>query len=732
MGSSILGIGQSALTAAQVGVATTGHNIANATTPGYSRQVVIQGAAAAGDSGFGFVGKGTEITSVTRVYNEFLANQVLSAQTSQSRLSTYSTQIKQVDNLLADSSAGLSPALQDFFKGVQDLSSDPNSSASRQALLSSGESLAARFQSLGAQLGEIKQGVNGQINSSVTNINAYATQIAKLNDAIEKAQAGGIKSANDLLDQRDQAVYDLSKEINVSVVKQGDSYNVFIGTGQPLVVGTKTTTLFATTSPTDPSRAEIGSRTTSGVTTLLDEKALPGGKIGGFFDFRKTTLDVAQNTLGRVATSLATQFNAQHALGQTQTGALGGAFFNVGAPEVSTSSNNSVAGTGKATATITDATALQVSDYRLQYTQIGSPAAPGYQITRLSDGTTQTFTPPVAPAAKTVNFDGVDFGVSGTPVQGDEFLIRPVANGAAGFSVAITDKSSIAVGTPIATSASSSNAGTGSIGAATVKSTAVIPSGVSLAYATGKLSGFPVGLPVSVTSSGTTTTYPAAVAPAVTSVPYAAGDTLSFGGVDSIISTTLLAASPVTINAPNSTLTYAAASNTLSGFPTPLAVSVTTNGTTTVYPPGTPLIVPYAPGATIAFGGISFIMAGTPANGDSFKVSANPNGLGDNRNALLLGKLQTAATLDKGTTNFQGAYSQLVSTVGNKAHELQATSSAATSLLEQSIASQQSESGVNLDEEAANLLRYQQAYQAAGKLIQTASTLFGVLLSLGG
>ncbi len=731
MGSSILGIGQSALTAAQVGVATTGHNIANATTPGYSRQVVMQGAVAAGDSGFAFVGKGTEVTSVTRIYNEFLANQVLSAQTSDSQLSTYHTQIKQVDNLLADSSAGLSPALQDFFKGVQDVSSDPNSSASRQALLSSGESLAARFQSLGAQLNDIKQSVNGQINASVSNINVYATQIAKLNDTIEKAQAGGNKSANDLLDQRDQAVSELSKEVKVSVVKQGESYNVFIGTGQPLVVGTKTTTLFATTSPTDPSRTEIGSRTSSGVTSLIDEKALPGGKLGGFFNFRSGTLDVAQNTLGRLATSFATQFNTQHALGQTQTGGLGTAFFNVAVPEVSASSNNSAAGTGKAAATITDASALKVSDYRLQYTQVGTPAAPGYLLTRLSDGTTTSFAPPVAPATSaTANFDGVDFSISGTPVQGDEFLIRPVSNGAIGFSVAITDKANIAVGAPIATSASSANTGTGTIGAATVKSTAVIPGGVSLGYAAGKLSGFPAGLPVSVTSGGTTTNYPAATAPAVTSVPYSAGDTVSFGGVDAVITAPQLATPPVTINAPNSTLTYASASKTLSGFPIPLTVSVTANGTTTVYAPGTP--VPYTPGATIAFGGITFAIAGAPANGDTFKVSANSNGVGDNRNALLLGKLQTIGTLDGGTTNFQGAYSQLVSTVGNKAHELQATSSAAASLLEQSVASQQSESGVNLDEEAANLLRYQQAYQAAGKLIQTASTLFGVLLSLGG
>lgn len=729
MGSSILGIGQGALVAAQVGVATTGHNIANAATPGYSRQVVQQSAVAGQNAGFAFVGKGTEVTNVSRVYNEFLSNQVLSAQTSSSQLSTYNAQIKQVDNLLADKSAGLSPALQDFFKGVQDASSDPNSSAARQALLSSGESLASRFQSLSSQLSEVRQGLNGQIGASVGNINVYASQIAKLNDAIEKAQAGGNNTANDLLDQRDQAVLSLSKEVKVSVVKQGDSYNVFVGNGQPLVVGTKTTALYAANSLTDPTRVEVGVRNANGTTTLLDEKALPGGNLGGLFDFRANTLDVAQNTLGRVATNLASVFNAQHALGQTQTGAVGGNFFNAGVPDVAASSANAATSTATVTASISNPSALTVSDYRLQVVP-GAGAAPlDYKVTRLSDGKVSNFTGPVSPVTSSIfTVDGVDIGVNGSSAAGDEFRVRPVANGASGFSMAIVDKGDIALGAPIATSSGAANNGTGAIGAATVDATTLIPGGVTLAYAAGKLTGFPAGLPVTVTTTGATpvsTTYPAG-----TAVPYVGGQTLAFGGVSLIIGTPPATVPPsVVVPAPNTTLTYDAATKTLTGVPMPMTVTVTANGTTTTYAPGA--AIPYTPGATMSFGGIRVALSGAPADGDTFKVSSNANGLGDNRNALLLGKLQSANVLDGGTTTFQGAYSQLVSSVGSKAHELDATSSAASSLLEQSVASQQSESGVNLDEEAANLLRYQQAYQAAGKLIQTAGTLFSVLLSLG-
>ena len=163
MATSILSIGQSALAAAQVGISTTGHNIANAATPGFNRQVVVQGAAQPQDYGFGFMGQGTEISTVKRIYSEFLGSQVRTAQTTKSGLDSYYAQIKQIDNMLADPASGLSPALQNFFSGVQEMSSNPSSIPARQAALSSAESLASSFQSMAGRLDEIEQGVNSQI-----------------------------------------------------------------------------------------------------------------------------------------------------------------------------------------------------------------------------------------------------------------------------------------------------------------------------------------------------------------------------------------------------------------------------------------------------------------------------------------------------------------------------------------------------------------------------------------
>ena len=182
MAGNLLSIGKSGLFAAQAGLSTTGHNITNANVPGYSRQGVVQSTAVALDlGGIGFLGTGTQISQIKRYSDEFLNTQVRTAQASVSGLESYYSQISQIDNLLADQTAGLSPALQGFFKGVQDMAANRASLPSRQAMLSAADTMATRFQALDARLGEIREGVNTTIEASVNIINTYAQQIAGLN-----------------------------------------------------------------------------------------------------------------------------------------------------------------------------------------------------------------------------------------------------------------------------------------------------------------------------------------------------------------------------------------------------------------------------------------------------------------------------------------------------------------------------------------------------------------------
>jgi flagellar hook-associated protein 1 FlgK len=653
MAGNILNIGKSGLYAAQAGLSTTGHNIANANVTGYSRQRVLQGTGVGQNIGNGFIGSGTQITDIQRYSDNFLNNQVRTATTAKAGLDSFYAQITQVDNLMADPSSGLSPSLQDFFKSVQDVSSNPSSTASRQALLSGADSLASRFQGLNTRLQEIREGVNSQITTNVTTINAYADQIAALNEQIAGAASQGRGMPNDLLDQRDQLVMDLNKQVKATVVAgDNNSITVSIGNGQPLVVGKKSFDLATMTSPTDPTRVEVG-YVASGKVVPLGDAAFKGGELGGLMEFRSTALDRAQNSLGRIGVSLAAAFNEQHRLGVDSEGNPGGDFFVEAKPLVSANRDNNQNSTAAVTAVISDTSKLTQSDYKIDYN------GAKYVVTRMSDNRQTEINPYPQTTAQTI--DGIDFSINGASDTGDNFLVRPTINGAAAFAVALTDRTRIAAAAPISTSSPISNTGTAKIGEGSVEAAYLQP-----------------------------------------------GNALT---------------GPVT-------LTFNASTGSLSGFPAGQAVTKTVAGVSTVYPAGTAAI-PYEAGASYNFGGVNVGFTGTPGNADTFTIARNTSGAGDNRNMRALGALQTANTMESGSTSFQGAYAELVSFVGNKTRETDVNAKAGASLLRQAHNAQQSVSGVNLDEEAANLLKYQQAYQAAGKVMQLASTLFDTLLSLG-
>ena len=138
----------------------------------------------------------------------------------------------------------------------------------------------------------------------------------------------------------------------------------------------------------------------------------------------------------------------------------------------------------------------------------------------------------------------------------------------------------------------------------------------------------------------------------------------------------------------------------------------------------------YVAGQNISIGGFNFAISGTPNADDKFTIEPNTGGVSDGRNALALGQLQTQNTMTGGTATFQSAYAQLVSDAGNKSREIEVKGAAQAALLKQSTDARDALSGVNLDEEAANLLRYQQAYQASAKMLELGNKLFDVLLSV--
>lgn len=631
---SLLNIGITGLNAAQAGLVTTSHNIANAATPGFSRQTTIQTTQEPMFTGAGFFGQGTRVETVKRIYSEYLTQQVLSADTRRAQFDSYADQVAQIDNLLADTSVGLSPALQDFFKAVQDTAANPASIPARQSMISTAQSLVSRFQTLDQRLTEIRDGTEKQIEATVGEINSFAQQIADINQRIVLAQSSGTgQAANDLLDQRDVLISDLNQLTRVSTLAESDgSIAVFIGSGQPLVIGSHPSQLQTAPYASDSTRLGVNLVTSSGNSVGIPESLLDGGKLGGLLSFRANSLDSAQNQLGLVALGLAESMNAQHRLGQDLYGNLGGDFFAAPAPTV-------VPG-GAVNVSVTSVAGLTASDYHITNNGGGN-----FTVTRLTDGQVLLNAAPL-PAS----IDGLGI-TAGSLAVGATATIQPTRNAARDIAVAAAvalDPRLIAAAAPVVVNTALANTGTGQVTGLTVNST--------------------TGLPL-------------------------AGDI---------------------------TLTFDAATKTfnVSGA-TPASLA---------FDPAT-----QANGVSFTLGSVdlTFSITGTPADGDSFTLTTTTAGVSDNRNAVLLGALQTAKTMLGGTASYQSTYSQLVSQVGNKTREVQVNRDAQASLLEQAKTQRDSVSGVNLDEEAANLIRYQQAYQAAAKVMTIASTLFDEVLAIG-
>ena len=633
--SSLIGIGLSALRAAQTGLATTGHNIANINTAGYSRQQAQLTPAPSLYSGAGYVGQGVTVASVRRVYSDYLTQSLRDSTASNARAATYSTEVARTDGYLADSSSNLSAATDQFFAAVHSVADNPADSASRQTLLSTARTLATRFNDLAARVQTQGSDVDRQVDDVVTNVNTLAAQVATLNRSIlnDGRDATNNQIPNDLLDQRDALVQQIAGALGTTALPQSDgTVNLFAGNGQPLVIGSTANRLVTVPDDQDASKKQLAVLV-NGQTQRVATSQVTDGTLGGLFRFRDEVLTQTTNTLGQIAIGLGAALNAQNKLGQDANGNLGAALFGVGSPTVVAKSTNSN-GSGLAV-TIANPAQLTTSDYRLDYD------GTNYKLTNLADQTSRSY----ASLPQTV--DGITIAVSGPLAAGDRFTIAPTRTGARDFSVATTDPARIATAAPIAASTASANTGS-----ATVASLAVLPA-----------SPLPPALrtPVDVRF-------------------HVSGGTTTYDLVDTATNTVLSAANA------------------------------------------------YTDGAAISRNGWSLTFSGTPANGDAFTIGPNTGGTGDNRNALLLAGVQQTTVTPNGSA--QDTYNGLVGLIGNRANEASSLATAEDNLLTQAQDSRDAVSGVNLDEEAVNLQKFQQAYQAASKSIATASVMFQAVLDL--
>jgi len=635
---SVLNIATSGLLAFQKGLATTGHNIANAGTEGYSRQEVRFGTRGGVPGEGGYVGDGVETVEVLRGYDAYLAKEYRNSTSAYHQFEVYSTMADRLDNLVAEQERGLASQFERFFAAMQDVSNNPSSIPERQVFLGEASALAAQFRYLDDSLEALNDQVNEQLGLIIDEINAIAVGITDLNEDISNAKsvvAG--QDPNDLLDQRDQLLLSLGEKIGLVTSEQNDGVmNVIIGNGQPLVVGQLAESLSLGIGSFDSVHTEIlFNRVNGGQTEVTDY--LTGGAVQGLLNFRDGILNGARQQLGLLAMGVVETFNAQHRLGVDLNGVAGGDVFDPIAVKVAENYNN--VGSSSITALVNDISQVQPTDYRAYYD------GANWQLTNLLSGA-------VTQGAGPFDLDGLSIEISGVPVEGDEFLIRPNFRSASLVDMAMSAPADLAAAAPLKSADALTNTGSGTLASVVVTSTQDLPLATDITF---------------------------------TFDPDAGG-----AGIPGFNVT----------GGPGGVLLYDPASD-FSGK------TLTLTG----------------------YGDPSFVMSGVPEANDTFTLTGNVGGAGDNRNAMLLAGLQTKSTLLKSTASYQDMFATTVSDIGIQTRQSQQSLATQTVLNNQAEDAHKAKSGVNLDEEAANLLRYQQSYQASAKVITVADEMFQALLN---
>ena len=671
---SLINIGMSGLNASQGALATVGNNIANANTSGYSRQQIVQGSGASQQVGGVFIGTGTTLADVRRVYNSYLDAQLQTTTSLNGDAQAYLDQIGSVDKLLSDKNTGVSAALSSFFSSLQTSASAPGDMSARQLLLTSAQTLSNRFNSISSQLNQQNEGINSQLDTLTSMVNQHTATIASLNKQITQATTAG-NTPNNLLDARNEAVRTLNELVGVTVQEHDNVYDITLGTGQALVQGNTSNTLSVEPGQVDKSQYSVQinyAQSKSDVTSVIS-----GGKIGGLLRYRDDVLAPAMNELGRTAIVVADAINKQLGQGLDANGEFGSSLFNninseKAITQRSQAATGNSAGSSNLNVSISDSSQLTTYDYKVTFT-----SATEYTVQR-SDG--QDAKGPFKLGDKQ-EIDGFTLQLpqGGAVAAGDSFKVSPTRHGASAIGVQMSDANKLAFAGPLVAGAGGSNSGTGAVGGLSLSSALDIYGGVNLGKSQSDLEGaMPVRIAFDEAGTDGTQAY---------RVLNEAGKEIGKGsivpGQDN----------KVTINVP---VTNADGTTTNVGFDT--------------------------------------VISGSPGKGDSFDIKFNKDGKADNRNANELLGLQTKATVgvDKsgnGGVSLGTSYSQLVSKVGGKASQASVDATANGAALAYAKEVRNSVSQVNLDEEAGDMIKFQQYYTASSQIIKAAQETFSTLIN---
>ncbi len=651
--STLMGIGTRAMFANFAALQTTGNNIANANTVGYSRQEAQLETGKGQYTGAGFFGQGVNVATVARSYDRFLTSQAAVTNSLAAADNTRMSQLTQLESVFPLGEAGIGQAARQVLDGFVDVANNPQDPSARQVVLTRTKELAARFKTAGEQLNTLQAGVSQDIKSDIASVNALAGQVADLNKQISALNGAG-HSPNDLLDARDRLVGEIGGYINVtSILADDGTVGLFIGGGQSLVLGSTSSTLAAAPDVYDPSKLQLALRSGS-LNSLVPTDSITGGSIAGLVRFQNEDLTDARNLLGQIAVAISGAINQQQALGLDagQPASAGAPMFSVGAPRSLPASSN--AGDAVFALSVSDFTHVQASDYELRFD--GSD----YSLTRLSDGITAVGSPfsPAALAAG-VQVDGLTLQMnSGTSASGDRFLLQAVGPAAANMQAVLSDPKGLAAASAVTGSFAVTNTGT-----ATAASLGVIDS-----------TAYDPTLTTRVTFNSNTGDY-------------------NYDMLDA-------------------------------------SSAIVASGTGT-----------WTAGTPITLNGFSLQLNGVPRNGDVVSVAPTTSPAANNGNAVSFVALGSAAfvgaqTLGNGTLvpgrTITDAYASALSDIGVRVQSAKSSAGISSTIASTAETARVNKAGVNLDEEAARLIQFQQSYQAAAKMLQVAQTVFDTLLHMAG
>ena len=677
----LINIGLTGVLAHQAALNTTGNNITNANTPGYSRQEVVFDTQPGRSTGAGTIGTGVNISNVRRLANEYLVEQVRADTTLKAEQEALNTELSRLDNLLGAESTGLNEVLNNLFASLQSAAEDPASLPQRQAVLSEAKAVVDRFQALQSELIQQRESVKTQMRQNVEDANTLIQSIAELNLAISEAPglAQG-RMPNELLDKRDEKLRELSEIVSIKVVPtEGSQVNVLLSNGQSLVVGSESSQLGTRTSAEDPTMLEF-TLNHAGRELPIDEQII-GGTLGGLRRFEQESLQPAFDELGRVAVALSDNLNHQHEIGMDLEGDLGGLFFsdinsdNARFGRVIGNANNQPPKDAVIGVEISDSNALPAGTWNLQFSGDGR----NYEVIDRATGkvVNQGRLPDPLPAE--ISMPGFNIQIdSGTFNAGDSYLIQPTRLAAQDIELQVEREEDLAFASPVRAEADIGNSGDGAISQGVMLN-------VRNPLSNGILPEFQVQGELS---------------PPLEIRFRDDGGTLVYDIVDATDPTNVLVAGDASAVPPQNVYQQGVSNKLFSEDP-----------------------------QDPNYRGFQFEISGNPQPGDSFTIDYNSDGVSDNRNAELMAGLASKNTMNGGTQNFNEGYAGLVEKIGVQTRQSQLDLDAGETLLQQSTNQRESVSGVNLDEEAGRLIQYQAAYNASAQVMSVAQSLFDTLLS---